>query len=141
MRVQSLLKSIGDYGCLALCYTVAVYSANDEYFNPERISCKVKLINDVIRGIEDGILDNECFVTSAVKYLSFLDKNHKYNVVKQNLPDNDYSKLKLAAVRFDYNGHSHWVLVQDGIITFDSLDDSVCRKLGKATTARVITID
>lgn len=132
--IQTVAQNIGDYGCLAFCYALAAKILTDD----ENIN-SLQLLKDVAAGVKMDIIDCDCFVKDAESYLYFLTNKH-FKVDRLDLPDNDYSKLKLAAVRFDYNGFSHWVLIKDGKIAFDSLTSSNCVKHGKPTTARLISL-
>lgn len=142
MKVQSLARNIGTYGCLAFCYANVVESLN-EGWDPENMACQLKLLADVIDGINAKKLDEDCYVKDAASYMSFLDGGkHKFSVSKVDL-DGTVTSLagKIAAVRFDYNGLSHWCLYAGNRIVFDSLDKSNCRAMGKPASARVIAIE
>ena len=142
MKVQSLALNIGNYGCLAFCYANVVESLNDGW-NPDKMACQMKLLADVIDAMNAGKLGEDCFVKSAADYMSYLDNaRHTFKVTKEEL-DGTVNSLagKIAAVRFDNNGHSHWCLYAGDRIVFDSLDSSQCRKFGKPMSARVITIE
>lgn len=142
MKVQTLAKNIGDFGCLAFCYANIVESMN-EGWDAESMPCQLKLLADVIDGIHAGKLEEDCYVKDAAAYMEYLDGGqHKFSVSKVEL-DGTVLPLagKIAAVRFDYNGHSHWCLYAGKQIVFDSLDKSNCRNLGKPASARVVTIE
>ena len=51
----------------------------------------------------------------------------------------ELSKYGRVAVRFDYNGKSHWVGVERGELAYNPLKHSVCVEKGTPTTARIIT--
>ena len=52
----------------------------------------------------------------------------------------DLNKVKgRCAVRFDYEGRSHWVGVEGGKVAYNSLKHSNCVEKGKPTKARIIT--
>lgn len=94
----------------------------------------IELVNDAI---EQKILADDCTVINAELYLKWLT-GRNFNVTKFNI--SKLSDVKsVAPVRYDYNGHSHWVVVKDGKIVFNSLKESVCVKKGKPTTARIIS--
>ena len=61
-----------------------------------------------------------------------------YSVIKKDV--SSIAGIKLGAVRYSYNGYSHWVLVEDGKIVFNSIDDSQCVKYGTIKEARFIAI-
>ena len=45
-----------------------------------------------------------------------------------------------CAVKFTYNGKSHWVGVENCNVAFNSLENSVCVNKGKPTDARIISL-
>ena len=46
-----------------------------------------------------------------------------------------------APVRFDFNGKSHWVGVENGKVAFNPLVTSVCVNKGSPATCRIIKLD
>lgn len=134
MKIQSLYCKMGESSCLALDY---IY-----YLCPKKATDFEKdcfLTASLLSVHEAGIIDDDMFVTDAVKLLEYLDPTNKYTVAKKDITSMTELKGTKGTVRFDYNGFSHWVYQEDGIILFDSLDNSKCRKYGKPVSARIIT--
>ena len=135
MRIQSLCKRMGDYMCLAACYSWIV--SRDKFGKSgEMIECKI--LHDIIEAYHEGILDDEITVLDAASFLELCDPNHKYIVEKRTIITID-DIVEATPVRFDRNDYSHWVVVENGRIVFDSLDDSKCVKFGIPTKARIIS--
>jgi len=126
---QTRALMIGKYGCLAMCYLYCVGIC------PESAG---EMIKHVSTAMDKGLLDEECTVLDASKYLEHFT-GRKFSVTKKNI--SDIRKIKEATpVRYSYNGNGHWVVVQDGKIVFNSIADSVCVAKGQPTTARIISL-
>lgn len=138
--IQDKAKAIGEGGCLAFVYANIAETIRNEVWDPSSFACGLKLFADVFDGMYSGLLDEDCFVTDAEKYLHYLDNDHKYKVTKKDITSLSEVANTMGAVRFDYNGKSHWVGFAMGQIVFDSLTDSVCRKYGKPTTVRIVEV-
>ena len=139
--IQDKAKAIGEGGCLAFVYANIVESIMNDGWDPSNFACAMKLFADVFDGMESKLLDEDCFVTDAEKYMHYLDAKHKYKVTKKDISSMKDLRGEIGAVRFDYNGKSHWVGFADGTVVFDSLADSQCRKYGVPTTARIVEIE
>ena len=71
-----------------------------------------------------------------------LGKNIKVSVVKKDITKlEDLPSVGYAAVRLDYNGKSHFCLVKNQRLMYNSLKTSQCCIRGKITTARLINIE
>lgn len=140
LAIQDLAKSIGKNGCLAFVYANIVECINNEGWNPENFACKMKLFADVFDGIESKLLEEDCYVNDAEKYMHYLDNSHKYSVTKKDITSLSEVANSMGAVYFEYNGEGHWVGYAMGQIVFDSVTDSVCRKYGQPTKARIVTV-
>lgn len=130
--IQDDIQKLAYNVCLFCCY----YKFTELKCGnaPLTLSLLLKLLS---QAYEEGIIDNECTVLDAVKLLRRFGL--KANVIK--VPVKSLEEVKeLAPVRFDYNGKSHWVLVQNGKVVFNSLSSSVCVKNGKPSTMRSIII-
>lgn len=129
---QTKSETIGKYGCLAMCYAFCLG------IEPELDSEYIRIVSDAM---DKGILDEECTVLDASKYLQYLS-GKRWNVSKVDLisPAQIAEIKQRTPVRFDYNGRSHWVVVENGQIVFNSLEKSNCVAFGKPTTARYITL-
>ena len=137
--IQDILLSAGNYGCLALDYAYIVEACSKE-FNPEVFASKVQLFLDILDAQNNDLLEEDFFVKDAQKYMQYLDPSKQYSVFKKDITSMIDLKGTMGCVRFDYNGHSHWVVYADGQIVFDPLANSQCRLKGKPTTARVVEI-
>lgn len=126
---QTRAEIIGKYGCLAMCY---LYCAG---ICPES---EGEMIKHISGAMDKGLLDEECTVLNASKLLEhFTGKS--FFVEKKAI--SDIKKIKEATpVRYVYNGKGHWVVVEDGKIVFNSIENSSCVKNGKPDSARVITL-
>lgn len=120
--------------CLAACYS---WIANRKVYGEKGPDIECKIVQDIIRAKYNHLLDDELTVLDAEKYLAFSNPAYCYTVTKLTI--NSIKDIKDATpVRFDRDDYGHWVVVENGKIVFDSLDDSKCVKSGKPTTARII---
>ena len=120
-EVSKNIDAIGKYGCLAMCYLYCVGIRDNalEY---------IRILSDCMN---KGILDNECTVLNASRFLEYVT-GKRYDVTKEQF--NDLKKVKCYPVRYVYNGHGHWVVVDNGKIVFNSLINSQCVTKGKPDT-------
>lgn len=121
------LNAIANYGCLAMCYLYCIG------IEPSNIPEYLKYLTDAM---DTNLLDDECTVLNANKFLEAFSRK-KFNVIKKDITTIKDIKDK-TPVRFDNNGFSHWVVVENGKIVFNSLINSVCVTCGKPTTARIL---
>lgn len=127
---QTEIKKITDNCCLFMCYLFCMG------IEPENASSWLVYLS---RALENGLVDDECTVLDAQKLL-FHVTGKKYAVEKKEIKSLAEVQ-KMAPVRFDYNGLSHWVVVEEGKIVFNSLLNSNCVNKGKPTTARIIRLE
>lgn len=124
------LLSVAKWGCCAfvLLWCLGIEPEDD-----------MKAILTVINMMKKGVIDEECTVDwfKSVKYLT-----------GRNLKKVDFIQTKIiknikkrTPVRYDYNGVSHWVGVENGEIAFNPLKESVCVNMGKPATRRELYID
>lgn len=118
------IKAIAKYGC---CAFVALWCMGIE---PDNDIEAIRILNDAIKA---GVLDKECTVNWD-KFLPWVT-GRKIDVQFKNI-SSIKSITKRTAVRYDYNGCSHWVGVENGAIKYNSLKNSVCVTKGKPVTAR-----
>ena len=119
------LIAVGKWGCCAFTalWIVGLEDATDN-------------ICTVIREIGKG-LDDECTVYWNVFYKNVTGKNA--TVERREIKNlSELKKIGRCAVRFDYQGASHWAGVEHGKVAFNSLEFSRCLTYGKPTTARII---
>lgn len=118
-EVSKNIDAIGKYGCLAMCYLYCVGVRDNalEY---------IRILSDCM---DKGILDNECTVTSARRFLEYVTgKNFDVTKVQYD----DLKKIKdFYPVRYTYNGHNHWVVVKNGKVVFNPLINSQCVTKGR----------
>lgn len=123
------LKSVADYGCCALVLMWCLGIEPDE---------DVDAVLKVIDMIKKKKIDEDCTVkwADAVKFLTgrtlesvdFIDTKVIGNI-KERTP-----------VRFDFQGKSHWVGVENGVIAFNPLKYSNCVTYGRPATKRILHI-
>lgn len=138
--IQDIARVIGSKGCLAFVYANIAETVMNECWNPETFACQLKLFADVFDGMYYKLLGEDCYVNDAEKYMHYLDNSHKYSVTKKDITSLSEVANSMGAVYFEYNGKGHWVGFAMGQIVFDSLTDSVCRKYGKPTKARIVEV-
>ena len=120
------LTNIAKYGC---CAFTALWIMGIT----ESITAISILAEEIGKGLE-----NDCTVKwfDFFKNVSGREISVEFRDIKKLL---DVANVKdRCAVRFDYNGKSHWVGIENGKIAFNSLKTSQCVTLGKPTKARII---
>jgi ribosomal silencing factor RsfS len=134
MKIQDFCKSVGEGGCLAMCYVAAS-------FGPE--ITPAMMFDALWDAVENNILDVDdyCYVRDAVQLMRLVNPSKTYSVIKQKISSIEELKGQLAAVNFSRGRANHWVLVDNGEIIFDSLENSQCVKYGNITDARVILME
>ena len=129
--IQDFFKSAGNGACLALCYIRAALG--------EKATLQM-MFDALYKAAERNIVNvkKDCFVEDAIALMKVANPKKVYSVIKKDV--SSISGIKLGAIRYSYNGYSHWVLIEDGKIVFNSLEDSQCVKYGTPKEARLITI-
>ena len=129
--IQDFFKSAGNGACLALCY---IRAALGKEATPQM------MIDALYKAAERNIVNvkKDCFVEDAISLMKVANPKKVYSVIKKDI--SSISGVKLGAVRYSYNGYSHWVLIEDGKIVFNSLEDSQSVKYGTPKESRLITI-
>ena len=110
-KIQDIYKTLGDYGCLLLCYLHEASIDVDitKYFN--------KLV-------ELDIIDNDCYILDANRLLKFFGSNKR--VVRGTNENGN------TIVPYKYLGNEHFVIVDENKnIVFNSLKNSTCVRLGE----------
>lgn len=126
---QTRAETIGKYGCLAMCYLYCVG------IGPEKDGTMIEYVS---RAMDAGLLDDECTVLDASRYLQHFTGKW-YDVIKKDITD--ISDIKdPTPVRYSYNGRGHWVVVEDGKIVFNPLQESVRVANGAPDSARIIRL-
>ncbi len=139
-HLQSWMKNAYDYSCLAQCYLYAVVDHSKVKLNERQ--AELYITGGLLAGYGLG---KDFFVQDPVHLMKQSWKDYSGediypNVKKLDLVNGlqDLKTIEYAAVRYDYNGHSHFVLMKYGLLEYNGLEDSVCFKYGKPTTARII---
>lgn len=140
LKIQSQFEEFGKYGCLALCY---IYSAlkdvatKEELKNDTFMKCALAAALITARD-QSTAVGEECFVNNPSSLMESVN-GQKYTITKRDIESlEELKQVPKAAVRFDYNGKSHFVYVEYGMIVFNGLEVSNCVRYGKPTTARII---
>lgn len=122
------LENIADFGCCALC---VLWWAGVEATDREALT----ILNDAINA---GVIDSDCLVhwKDFIRWLT--GREVEVDFVEEVATIKDFKSKTI--VRYDYNGNSHWVGVENGKVVFNPLESSVCVTKGKPFTARVIRI-
>ena len=123
------IESISKYGC---CGFVALWTIG---VDPDNDIEAIRCLSDAM---EAGVLESDC----TVKWVEFYKWLTGRTVEVEFVNISSIKSIKRRTpVRFDYNGSSHWVGVEDGEVRFNSLKHSVCVEKGKPVTARIIKIN
>ena len=121
-KIQDIYKSLGEYGCLLLCY---LHEAN--------IDVNIaKYFNELV---ELDIIDNDCYVLDGDRLLKFFGSDKRI-VRGINENGNTIVKFRTAA-----SNEGHFVVInKNREIVFNSLEDSNCVKNGfiDETSARYL---
>lgn len=134
MKIQTFCEKASEGACLAFCYIKAALGEN---VTPE------KMFGILWDAADKNIIDenDNCYVNDAIALMKLANPNKKYSVIKKDISSLEELDGQLAAVSYKNGGYNHFVLVEKGQIIFDSLDNSMCVKYGKPTTARIIKIE
>ena len=110
-KIQDIYKTLGDYGCLLLCYLKEANIDVDiaKYFN--------KLV-------ELDIIDEECFIKDGNRLLKYFGSDKR---VVRGINENGNT-----IVPYKYHNAEHFVVVNERKeIVFNSLENSTCVRLGE----------
>ena len=110
-KIQDIYKTLGDYGCLLLCY-----------LNEANIDVDIaKYFNKLV---ELDIIDNDCYVLDGNRLLKFFGSDKR---VVRGINENGNT-----IVPYKYFGNEHFVIVDENKnIVFNSLKNSQCCRLGE----------
>lgn len=114
-KIQDIYKSLGEYGCLLLCY---LHEAN--------IDVNIaKYFNELV---ELYIIDNDCYVLDGDRLLKFFGSDKR---IVRGINENGNT-----IVPFKYGKNEHFVVVNERVdsnkeIVFNSLENSTCVRLGE----------
>lgn len=142
--LQSYFINAGKWSCLAQDY---IYAVVDFIIDADKLT-KLNVLNTALLAafINKVGIDEEFYVSNPKQLMertaASIGKQINASVIKQDVSSiNDLPDKGYAAVRFDFNGNSHFVLYKDKTLLFNGLEDSQCFKYGKMTTARIIKIE
>ena len=124
-------QQIGENACLAMCY---IFCSG---IDPDDELEYIKIVN---RAVNEKILDSDCTVLDADKFIKWLT-GRTVSVVKKSLTtEKDFEELKeLTPVKYKYGTlPCHWVVVKNGKVVFNSLINSINVSKGKPVDARII---
>ena len=110
-KIQDIYKTLGDYGCLLLCY-----------LNEANIDVDIaKYFNKLV---ELDIIDNDCYILDANRLLKFFGSDKR--VVR------GINEAGNTIVPYKYLNNEHFVIVDENKnIVFNSLKNSQCCRLGE----------
>ena len=110
-KIQDIYKSLGEYGCLLLCY-----------LNEANIDVNIaKYFNELV---ELDIIDNDCYILDADRLLKFFGSD---KIVVRGINENGNT-----IVPYKYGNAEHFVAVNERKeIVFNSLENSTCVRVGE----------
>ena len=110
-KIQDVYKSLGEYGCLLLCY---LHEAN--------IDVDItKYFNELV---ELDIIDNDCYVLDGDRLLKFFGSDKR--IARGTNGSGN------TIVPYKYGNAEHFVVVNERKeIVFNSLENSTCVRLGE----------
>lgn len=120
--IQRILETIGENGCLALCWGY-ITGCTD-----------LETINGILIAMAQGVInENDCFINDNRAYVRILfqlqNKNEEINIKFANTHPNGI--VSIAKYYNSRTAYSHFVVVNgDGKVIFDPLGDSVTVKEG-----------
>ena len=114
-KIQDIYKTLGDYGCLLLCYL-------------KEANIDVNIIKYFNELVELDIIDNDCYVLDGDRLLKFFGSDKR--IVRGINPNGN------TIVPFKYRNAEHFVVVKERAdfnkeIVFNSLENSICVRLGE----------
>ena len=111
MKIQDIHKTLGNYGCLLLCY---LHGA----------CVKVDIVKHFNELVELDIIDNDCYVLDANRLLKYFGSDKR---VVRGINENGNT-----IVPYKYGNAEHFVVVNERKeIVFNSLENSQCCRLGE----------
>lgn len=119
-KIQDIYKTLGEYGCLLLCYL-------------HEACVKVDIVKHFEELIQLDIINEECFILDANRLLKYFGSELR---VKRGFNPNGNT-----IVSYKYNKAEHFVVInKDREIVFNSLENSNCVKNGfiDETSARYL---
>lgn len=143
VNLQDFYVAAGKWSCLVQDYIMTVLDVCEV---PEDVR-DVVLSNAVLAAYEGQTgIDKEFFVSNPIKLMestaAMLGKKIRVSVSKKDISKlDDLPSVGYAAVRWDNNDNSHYALVKNQRLFYNSLANSQCCLKGKITTSRIINIE
>ena len=110
-KIQDIYKSLGEYGCLLLCY-----------LHEASIDVNIAKYFDTL--LELDIVDNDCYVLDGDRLLKFFGSDKR---IVRGINENGNT-----IVPYKYRNAEHFVVVNERKeIVFNSLENSTCVRLGE----------
>ena len=111
MRIQDIYKTLGDYGCLLLCYL-------------KEANIKVDVTKYFNELVEFGIIDEDCFVKDANRLLKYFGSDKR--VARGVNPNGN------TIIPYKYLSAEHFVIIdKNKKVVYNTLENSTCVRLGK----------
>ena len=117
MNVQTFAKTVGDYGCLALCYLyIACLETNTKWDDIEAL----RILKEAM---SRGYIDSDCYVRDPVNLMK-LATGKNFDVSKTTI---GHARSPYVCMRYEAGTKAHWTVwnVNSGLI-WNSLDWSNC---------------
>lgn len=125
-NIQEKMKEFFGGTCYAYCLT--------KLFRPEMRLPNITAC--ILHGWDKGLIDDDGYVRFPIKYINDILGVKNYRDVKIVLIDSIDDIKEPTIVEYSYNGGSHFVIVKNGKVVFDSSGDSKSVKYGKPISYR-----
>ena len=110
-KIQDIYKSLGEYGCLLICYL-------------NEACVKADIVKHFNELVELDIIDNDCYVLDGDRLLKFFGSDKR---IVRGINENGNT-----IVPYKYGNAEHFVVVNERKeIVFNSLENSTCVRLGE----------
>ena len=110
-KIQDIYKSLGEYGCLLICYL-------------NEACVKADIVKHFNELVELDIIDNDCYVLDGDRLLKFFGSDKR--IVRGTNENGN------TIVPYKYRNAEHFVVVNERKeIVFNSLENSTCVRLGE----------
>lgn len=120
--IQDKIKQLSDGLCLALCYTELWGIKND--------GDKLKIISEAVR---QGDVQWDGTVKNPIGLAKLCGRTEIKDIKRAST----YDGHDTVVANFAYNGYNHFVLVKDGKVVWNPLENSVCVNQGKIESYRI----
>ena len=125
---QSFLKSIGDYGCLALCIIKIAEDYTGKQFDPVAV---------IEKALDNKWLDNDMYVREPTRLMSHLCGGEWEYAHADTLPAGEINDIAFYIERWEWkkpDGASNHFRLRE----WDSLKDSQTVKNGEIVSYRIL---